>query len=193
MLEGLQKGLLNRILGVFAVVCDVLRYTEELAIVSSHELLEGRYISIFGGMDKIKVMTCACHCSELGRVCVHGCLHSLRNVPDHTEFVVALLGLHDDFSGHLRVHPAVEWVFSRFYEFELEFIVRVERCRFELALRTVNGMGDVVLVDPSHLRARFDRYYARTEDKIVDLDFRLRARWRSGRSGVSRPRAASRL
>jgi hypothetical protein len=61
MLEGLQKGLLNRVLGIFSVMGDALSNSEEFAIVSPYELLESRYVSILSGMDKVEIV--ACHCS----------------------------------------------------------------------------------------------------------------------------------
>jgi hypothetical protein len=39
-LEGLKKGFLNRVLGILPVVRDVLRDSEEFAIVALHEFLE---------------------------------------------------------------------------------------------------------------------------------------------------------
>src|SRR5580692_8022580 len=82
--------------------------------------------------------------------------------------------LHDNFPGHLRMHPAVKRIFSWLREAGLELIVGVEWCRFELALRTVDGVGNVVVVNPSHLRARFHGDRAWSEGEIVDLDFSRR-------------------
>jgi hypothetical protein len=65
ILEGLQEGLLDRVLGVFAIVRDVFRYSQEFAIVSPHELLESRYISILGGMDEIQISPYYCLPREL--------------------------------------------------------------------------------------------------------------------------------
>jgi hypothetical protein len=53
VLEGLQKGLLNRVLGILRVVRDALSDSEKFAIVSLYELLESSNISILAGMDKI--------------------------------------------------------------------------------------------------------------------------------------------
>ena len=82
------------------------------------------------------------------------------------------LGLDDDAAGHLRMHAAVVWVFSRLCEAKLELLVRVQRRRFEFALRTVDRVRDVIVVDPGHLRSTFDRDGSRCEGKIVDLHFR---------------------
>src|SRR5215470_359754 len=70
MLEGLQERLLNRVLRVFPIVCDVFRNSEEFAIVSLHEFLESRYIATLSGMDKIQI-PCPCLRCELCRVCRH--------------------------------------------------------------------------------------------------------------------------
>jgi hypothetical protein len=51
VLEGLQKGLLNRVLGIFPVMRDTLSDSEKFAIVSLYELLEGGNIPILAGMD----------------------------------------------------------------------------------------------------------------------------------------------
>jgi hypothetical protein len=56
VLEGLQKGLLNRVFGIFPVMGDVLGDSKKFAIVSLYEVLEGSYIPILGGMDKIQVI-----------------------------------------------------------------------------------------------------------------------------------------
>jgi len=67
MLEGLQKGLLNRVLGIFGVMRDVVGDSEKFAIVSLYELLEGSDITILTGMDKIQVIVCHCPLCELCR------------------------------------------------------------------------------------------------------------------------------
>ncbi len=71
MLEGLQESLLNRVLGIFPIMCDVLSNSEEFAIVSPYELLESRYISILGGMGKVQVIACHWPHRELCRVRSH--------------------------------------------------------------------------------------------------------------------------
>lgn len=81
------------------------------------------------------------------------------------------LGLNDNAARHFRVHAAVVGVFSRLGEAELELLVRIQRCRFELALRTVDRVRDVVVVDPRHLRSSLDLDGSRREGKIVDLHF----------------------
>jgi hypothetical protein len=60
VLVGLQESILNRVLGVFPIVRDVLSNTEQLAIVSCYELLECRYITILSGVDKLQII--ARHC-----------------------------------------------------------------------------------------------------------------------------------
>jgi hypothetical protein len=70
-LEGLQKGLLNHVLGIFPVVRDAVSDSEEFAIVSRYKLLEGSNIPILAGMDKIQVIACHCSHCELYRVCSH--------------------------------------------------------------------------------------------------------------------------
>ena len=69
------------------------------------------------------------------------------------------------------MHAAVVGVFSGLGEAELELLVRVERRRFELTLRTINRVRDVIVVDPGHLRSAFDRDGSRRKGKIVDLHF----------------------
>src|ERR1700730_1003320 len=96
---------------------------------------------------------------------------SLSSFPSESPTTFSL-GLHDDAPGHLRVQSAEVGVFSSIREAELELVVRVECFGFELALRTVNRMGNVVAVDPSHLRASFHRDSSRSERKIVNLHFR---------------------
>ena len=81
------------------------------------------------------------------------------------------LRLDDNAARHFWMHAAVVGVFSRLREAELELLVRVQRRRFELALRTVDRVWDVILVDPRHLRSAFDRDGSRCEGKIVDLHF----------------------
>jgi hypothetical protein len=71
MLEGLQKGLLNRVLGIFGVMRDVVGDSEKFAIVSLYELLESSYIPILAGMDKIQVIVCHCPRCELCRLWSH--------------------------------------------------------------------------------------------------------------------------
>jgi len=71
MLEGLQKGLLNRVLGIFGVMRDVVGDSEKFAIVSLYELLEGSYIPILAGMDKIQVIVCHYPPCELCRLWSH--------------------------------------------------------------------------------------------------------------------------
>src|SRR5438270_14052740 len=83
-----------------------------------------------------------------------------------------ILGLYNYVSRHLRVHAAEKWILSRLRKLELELFVGIERCRFELALRTVHRVRDIVLVDPDYLLARLDRNDCRIEGKIVNLDFR---------------------
>jgi hypothetical protein len=53
MLESLQEGFLDRVLRVFAIVRNMFRNSQEFAIVTVHEFLEGRYISTLSGMDEI--------------------------------------------------------------------------------------------------------------------------------------------
>jgi hypothetical protein len=67
VLEGLQKGFLNRVLGIFGVMRDIVGDSEKFAIVSLYELLEGRNIPILAGMDKIQVIVCHCPRCELCR------------------------------------------------------------------------------------------------------------------------------
>jgi hypothetical protein len=71
MLEGLQKGLLNRVLGIFGVMRDVVSDSEKFAIVSLYELLESSDIPILAGMDKIQVIVCRCPRFELCRLWTH--------------------------------------------------------------------------------------------------------------------------
>ena len=81
------------------------------------------------------------------------------------------LGLDDDPARHFRMHAAVVGVFSRLREAELELLVRVKRRRFEFALRTVDRVRDVIVVDPRHMGSTFDRDGSWRKGKIVDLHF----------------------
>ena len=65
------------------------------------------------------------------------------------------LCLHDYAAGHLGMHSAEVGIFSGFGETELEFIVRIERSRFEFAVGAVDGVGNIIAVDPGDLRAGF--------------------------------------
>jgi len=62
ILKGLQERFLNRVFGIFPVARDGLRDSEESAVVSLYELLEGGNIPFLTGMDKLKVD--ACHVSH---------------------------------------------------------------------------------------------------------------------------------
>jgi hypothetical protein len=53
ILEGLKKGLLNCVLGIFPVMRDAVSDSEKFAIVSLYELLESGNITILAGVDKI--------------------------------------------------------------------------------------------------------------------------------------------
>jgi len=79
--------------------------------------------------------------------------------------------VNDDLPGHLRMHPAKELIFSRLVEAKLEVVVGVQRSRSELALGAINGVGNVIVIDPDHKGARFNRYGCRNESEVVDLDF----------------------
>ena len=68
MLEDLQESVLNHVLGIFPVMCDVMSDSEKSAIVSPYELLESSYISVLAGMDKIKVIVFRIQRSQLHRV-----------------------------------------------------------------------------------------------------------------------------
>jgi hypothetical protein len=79
------------------------------------------------------------------------------------------LGLHDDFPGHIRMHPAIERILSRLREAALELIIGVECCRFELVLGAVNGVGYVVVVSPANLRTCFQRNQARVVNAKLSI------------------------
>src|SRR5579863_10058795 len=79
--------------------------------------------------------------------------------------------LHHDAAGHFRMHAAEIRILSRLVEAELECLVRIERYRFELALRAVDCMRNVVAIDPCHLRTRSNCNRARSKCKIIDLHF----------------------
>ncbi len=59
MLDDPKKGLLNRVLGILPVMCDLLGDSEEFAIVSIYESLESGNIPILAGMDEIQVIASA--------------------------------------------------------------------------------------------------------------------------------------
>jgi len=52
----------------------------------------------------------------------------------------------DDFAGHFWVHATEVGVFAWVGEAEFEFVVGIEGCGFEFALRAIDGVRDVVLV-----------------------------------------------
>src|SRR5690348_12713583 len=90
------------------------------------------------------------------------------------------LRLHYDFASHLRMHAAKERILPRLSEAKLKSLIGVECGRFELALRAVHRVRNVVLVGPSHLRAGLDGHLRRLKDEIVDLDLRPGTHWLSG-------------
>jgi hypothetical protein len=65
VLEGLKKGLLNCVLGIFPVMRNILRDSEEFAIVALHEFLESGNIPIPASLDKIEIIICLCSHSGL--------------------------------------------------------------------------------------------------------------------------------
>jgi len=71
MLQLHHEALLNRVLGILPIVSDVLSNSEEIAIVPPYELLESRYISILGGMDKVEIIVCHCSPCEFCGVVSH--------------------------------------------------------------------------------------------------------------------------
>jgi hypothetical protein len=75
MLERHHETLLNRVLGIFPIVGDVLSNSEEIVIVPPCELLESRYISILSGMDKLPFVACHCRSCKFCGVCSH--IHSI--------------------------------------------------------------------------------------------------------------------
>ena len=85
MLEGFQRGLLNRVLGIFGVMRDVVGDSEKFAIVSLYELLESSYIPILAGMDKIQVI--ACHLPPTN--CAEFAVISVRSVSEDNHFAAA--------------------------------------------------------------------------------------------------------
>jgi hypothetical protein len=73
VLEGLQEGLLNHVLGIFPIVRNILGNSEKFAIVPLYELLESGNIPVLAGMDKIQLIACHRLHFELCRVCNHIC------------------------------------------------------------------------------------------------------------------------
>jgi hypothetical protein len=71
MLEGLHEALLNGVLGILPIVDDVLSNSEEFAIVSPYESLEGRYVSIPNGMDKVEIVAGDGRPCEFCGACLH--------------------------------------------------------------------------------------------------------------------------
>jgi hypothetical protein len=71
MLESLQEGLLDRVLRVFAIVRNVFRNSQEFAIVTLHEFLEGGYISTLRRMDEIQIISDRSPPNELCQVRIH--------------------------------------------------------------------------------------------------------------------------
>lgn len=58
MLVGLQEVFLDRILRIFDVVRHALSDSEQLAVVSLNELLEGGDVPAFASVDKSQVIPC---------------------------------------------------------------------------------------------------------------------------------------
>jgi hypothetical protein len=71
VLEGLQESFLNRVLGIFPVMCDALSDSEKFAIVPLYELLEGGNFSTLAGVDKIEIVASRFAHYELCRVYSH--------------------------------------------------------------------------------------------------------------------------
>ena len=71
MLVGLQECILDRILGVFTIMRDVLSNAEKLAIVSCYQLLKCRYITTLSGVDKLQIIARCCLPYELCAACSH--------------------------------------------------------------------------------------------------------------------------
>src|SRR5215472_8087265 len=71
MSEGLQEGFLHNVLGIFAVMCNVLRDAKQLAIVSRHKLLESGDVSILSGMDEVQFIAGYNPRCDLCQVCSH--------------------------------------------------------------------------------------------------------------------------
>jgi hypothetical protein len=65
MSEGIQKSLLHCILRVFAIVREVFGNSDEFAIITACEFLEGRHIAVLSGVDKLKVIAGFFHRSGL--------------------------------------------------------------------------------------------------------------------------------
>src|SRR5205807_10667376 len=71
MLERLQEGILHHVLGVFAVLGDVLRQVEDLGLVAVHQLFKSRDVARLGGshQDRFVVLgDCARDRFGIGRV-----------------------------------------------------------------------------------------------------------------------------
>jgi hypothetical protein len=58
-------------LSVFPVMGDVLRNSEELAIIALDELFERGNIPSFAGMNKSHIVNCRCHHRALWRTFTH--------------------------------------------------------------------------------------------------------------------------
>src|SRR5437667_8851996 len=71
MLESLQEGLLDRVLRVFAIVRNVFRNSQECAIVTLYEFLEGRYFPTLSSMDQIQIIPDNSPLNELCEIRIH--------------------------------------------------------------------------------------------------------------------------
>lgn len=79
-----------------------------------------------------------------------------------------LLGLDHNLSRHFRMNPTIEGIFSSFRELKLELVIGVERCRLEFPLGAVDGVGNVIVVDPCNGRPDFNGEGRRTVHKVID-------------------------
>src|SRR6476660_3965594 len=103
------------------------------------------------------------------------------------------LRLHYDFPSHLRMHTAIKRILPGLGEAKLKFLVSVECGGFELAIRAVHGVRNVVLVGPSHLSTGLDSHLRWLKDKVIDLDFGDGTRRLSGGGYLNQPQEAPRF
>ena len=177
VLEGLQEGLLDRILGVFAIVRDVFSNSQEFAIVSLHELFESRYISDLSGMDEIQIIPDNCLPNEVVPIPYSYCsrcflkkqfwktIHTAKTECRFrcTPSSSTAASLHHDLSRHLRVDRTKIGICSRLGKCVRELLVRIPHLGLEHTVCADHRVGNIITVGPDDRRS--DRYRQRLRPK----------------------------
>ena len=70
------------------------------------------------------------------------------------------------------MNPTIKGIFPSLGEVKFELVVRVQRCGIEFPLRALDGVGNVIMVDPCDSRPHFDGERYRTVHKVIDQHLR---------------------